>query len=127
MSIKEELNRLKDIDIWSLLLFVLTQVKDVPEYSALSELCYILDKKQLFKLCEYFGGTTLTIPTIEELETLVYALLFYQYTDIEHLTYEDASQLISARCTNFTDVKKCYNRLRSVVSEYSFTPRGRSV
>ena len=51
------------------------KIKDLPEYSTLSELAYILDKKSLLKLCEYFGGITMTIPTIEDLENLTKSLL----------------------------------------------------
>ena len=64
MTIKEELQKLHEPDIWSLLLFVLFKIKDIPEYSGISELAYILDRKNLLKLCEYFGGTTITMPTI---------------------------------------------------------------
>ena len=65
MSIKQELNKLKEPDIWSLMLFVLYKVKDVPEFSGLSELAYIMDKKSFLKFCEYFGGCTIAVPKIE--------------------------------------------------------------
>ena len=79
MRIKEEVNKLKSQDIYSLMLFALFKLKDVPEYSSLSELVYILDKDSLLKLCEYFGGMTIKIPTIKELESMVYLLLLYQF------------------------------------------------
>ena len=44
MKIKTELEKLKSVDIYSLLMFVLFKVKDVKEYSTMSELCYLLDK-----------------------------------------------------------------------------------
>ena len=71
MSINKELSKLKETDIWSLLMFVLYKVKDTEEYSSLSELSYVLDKRNMLKLCEYFGGSTLYIPTIDELERLI--------------------------------------------------------
>jgi hypothetical protein len=49
----------------------------VPDYMVLSELVYVLDKDNLLKLCEYFGGSTIKIPTIKELESIVYSLLLY--------------------------------------------------
>ena len=77
MKIKEAVATLKETDIYSLMLFAMFKLRDIPEYSSLSELVYILDKDSLLKLCEYFGGTTIKIPTIEELETLLYALTIY--------------------------------------------------
>ena len=94
MRIKEELNKLKDVDVYSLMLFVLYKTINIPEYSTLSELAYILDKESLLKLCEYFGGMTIKIPTISELENLIYSLVLYQYVNVEHMDYDKAIQLI---------------------------------
>ena len=93
--IKEELSTLKETDIYSLMLFSLFKLRGIPEYAALSELVYILDKDNLLKLCEYFGGMTLKIPTIEELESLVYVLILYQYVNIEHMNYDEAIKLLT--------------------------------
>ena len=35
MKIKEELAKLKDIDIYSLMLFVMFKLRDIPEYASL--------------------------------------------------------------------------------------------
>ena len=51
MTIKEELNNLKTTDLFSLLLFVLYKIRDIEEYSTISELAYILDKESLLQLC----------------------------------------------------------------------------
>ena len=75
---KVEIDTLRDKDLYSLVLFALFKLRDIPEYSALSELAYILDKDNMLKLCEYFGGLTLKIPTIEELEGILYSLVLYQ-------------------------------------------------
>ena len=123
MSIKSEIEKLKDQDIWSIMLFVLYKVREVPEYSALSELAYILDKKNMLKLCEYFGGCTITIPKIEELESMIYGLLLYQYTDVEHILFEDAVDLISKNNVDISAVKTSYHKIKSVLENYDFTPR----
>lgn len=125
MSIKQELEKLKEPDLWSLMLFVLYKVKEIPEYSSLSELAYILDKKNMLKLCEYFGGTTITIPTIEQLESLVYGLLVYQYVDVEKLQLQDALELVGRNDVDIATVKTNYNKIKQVLSEYNFTPRTR--
>lgn len=123
MSIKSELGKLKDQDLWSIMLFVLYKVREVPEYSALSELAYILDKKNMLKLCEYFGGCTITIPKIEELENMIYGLLLYQYADVEHILFEDAVELISKNNVDISSVKTSYHKIKAVLENYDFTPR----
>jgi hypothetical protein len=123
MSIKSEIGKLKDQDIWSIMLFVLYKVREVPEYSALSELAYILDKKNMLKLCEYFGGCTITIPKIEELESMIYGLMLYQYTDVEHILFEDAVELISNNAVDISAVKTSYHKIKQVLENYDFTPR----
>lgn len=126
MTIKEELQKLHEPDIWSLLLFVLFKIKDVPEYSGISELAYILDRKNLLKLCEYFGGTTITIPTIEELEILVYGLLLYQYINIERIPEDDAFVMISRDGLNLKSVKESYSKIKETLQNYALVPRSRN-
>ena len=126
MTIKEELQKFHEPDIWSLLLFVLFKIKDVPEYSGISELAYILDRKNLLKLCEYFGGTTITIPTIEELETLVYGLMLYQYINIESISEEDAIVMISRDGLNIKNVRTAYSKIKDTLQNYELTARSRN-
>jgi hypothetical protein len=124
MSINKELSKLKETDIWSLLMFVLYKVKDTEEYSSLSELSYVLDKRNMLKLCEYFGGSTLYIPTIDELERLIYGMLLYQYVDIEHLDYDEALGKIYSDDIPKMEIKTAYNKIRTTLSEYKISPRG---
>lgn len=120
MRIKEELNKLKDVDVYSLMLFVLYKTINIPEYSTLSELAYILDKESLLKLCEYFGGMTIKIPTISELENLIYSLVLYQYVNVEHMDYDKAIQLIGHSSSELRQVKSNYQTLCKVLENYSF-------
>lgn len=122
--INKELDNLKDSDILSFILFALFKLKDAPEYSGLSELAYILDKENLFKLCEYFGGLTLRIPTIFELETLIHALLIYKYIDIDK---QDIDQVFSQLPSEMSkrDVKKCYLQVKELLTDYNITSRGK--
>ena len=123
MSIKTELKKLKEVDIWSLMLFVLYNFQKIPEYSSLSELAYIVDEKTLLKLCEYFGGQTITIPTIDQLEETIYAMLLYQYTDIEHIPFDEALLLLRVNENQEKSIKNCYKTLKYVLSNYEITPR----
>lgn len=119
---KEELLKLKDVDIYSLILFALFKLRDVPEYSSLSELAYILDKESLLKLCEYFGGLTLKIPTIDELESLIYSLVLYQYVNLEGMEYTDAINLIG-KSKDLRKIKKDYFSICKILENYSFSGR----
>ena len=125
MSIKNELEKLKQLDIWSLMLFVLYNFQKIPEYSALSELAYILDQKSLLKLCEYFGGQTLRVPTIDELEDTIYAMLLYQYIDIEKIAPDEALLLLRLDKSKEKIVKNYYKILKHTLVEYEISSRER--
>lgn len=121
--LKDEIVKLKEVDVYSLILFALFKLKDIPEYSTLSELVYILDKESILKLCEYFGGMTIKVPTIEELEYVVYSLVLYQYVNIEHMNYDDAVSLIGHKSSDLREVKKNYNNMCKILDQYNFKNR----
>lgn len=121
MTIKEELNQLKETDVYSMLLFILYKMKNIEEYSTLSELAYVLDKTNLLNLCEYFGGLTIKIPTIEELESLLNSLLLYQYVELDGIPYDDAIKKIGFQSYDLRKVKKDYLKIMKILEDYSFT------
>lgn len=82
-NLKEKLNSLHLSDIYSLMLFILYKMQDIPEYAVLSELCYLLDGAGLTRLLTYFAGKTVKFPTEEEFSVLANALLLYQYVNVE--------------------------------------------
>lgn len=121
MKVKEELAKLKDVDVYSLMLFAMFKLRDIPEYSSLSELVYILDKKSLLKLCEYFGGLTLKIPTIDELESIIYSLVLYQFVNIDGMDYDEAVKIIGHRANKLRQVKNDYVRICEILDKYDFS------
>lgn len=123
MTIKEELNRLKETDLFSLLLFVLYKIRNIDEYSTISELAYVLDKQNLLNLCEYFGGITIKVPTIDELESVINSLLVYQYVNIDGYSYDDAIKKIGFDSYQLRKVKKDYNKIVDILDNYSFPKR----
>lgn len=125
MAIKNELQKLKELDIWSLMLFVLYNFQRVPEYSSLSELAYILDKKNLLKLCEYFGGQVIKIPTIDQLEETIYGMLLYQYIDIEKVPEKEALELLRVDKSKEKQIKNCYKSVKYVLTSYELSSRDR--
>lgn len=123
MSIKNDIQTLKEQDIYSLMLFCLYKISSIPEYSSISELIYVLDKPNFLNLCEYFGGQTIKIPTINELYSLVYALLLYQYVQIDKIPYDEALQLIGHKSKELRAVKHNYKVLCDVMSNYNIVSR----
>ncbi len=118
-TIRKELDNLKMTDTFSLILFVLYKIRDVDEYSTLSELAYILDKDTLLNLCEYFGGLTIKIPTIEEIDSIVNSLLLYQYINIDGYSYKEAINKIGFDSFQLRKIKKDYNNICSILDNYS--------
>lgn len=125
MNTNKELNNLKSTNIYSLMLFAMYKLINIPEYSTLSELVYILNKDDFLNLCEYFGGTTIKIPTIHELKSLTYALLLYQYVNIDNIDYNEALKLIGHDSNELREVKTNYANLCEVLKNYKFDLNGR--
>ena len=117
---EESMDKLKKSDIYSMLLFVLYQVENIEEYSTASQLVYVLDQKNFLNLCNYFGGTTLKIPTVEQLEILLYSLLLYQKVNIEKEDQKVALSSFNLQNYEIKKIKRFYNRLCEVLDEYEF-------
>ena len=120
MKIKTELDKLTSSDIYSLLLFALYKSNELPEYSSLSQLAYILNKDDLLTLCEVFGGTTITIPTVDELEKLLNALLIFQLVDIEKQNYDATIMRVKEKNIHFATIEKDYLKVKQLMSIYDF-------
>ena len=67
---------------------------------------------------------TITIPTVEELETLINGLLLYRYIDIEFLDLDKAILKLNNNI-NVREVKRCYVKIRELLSNYTLSTRGK--
>lgn len=83
MTRKKKLNTREDLD-FAYLLELMRPLAEIPEYSLLPELFSIIGHENLLKLCKYAGGQTITLPTLEELKTAMYALQWFYDVDIKH-------------------------------------------
>jgi len=119
-KINDNLAKLNERDTYSLILFALFKLRDIPEYAALSELAYILDKDNLLKLCEYFGGLTLKVPTIEELESIVYSLVLHQRVNIDGDDYDKVVDEIGHKSSALRKVKSDYEKISKILEQYDF-------
>ena len=121
--ISKNIKKLNTTDIYSLILFVLYKIKEIPGYSTLSELAYVLDKKNFLSLIEYFGGKTITIPTMEELEILIYCLVVYNGVNFENKDYEKMLKELPVESHMLKQIRAMYADVQEILSEYEIVPR----
>lgn len=119
-NIKTNLDELKVTDVYSLIMFALYKMSNIPEYSALSELVYVLDKDSLFNFLECFGGATIRVPTIKELKIVINALLLYQFVNLEGKEMEQAIQDIDMHEFKLRDILSVYNDVCNILKNYTF-------
>lgn len=118
--IKDSVESLKETDIYSLMLFALYKMRDIPEYSVLSELPFVLDKENLLSFLECFGGMTITIPTANELKIMINALLLYQLVDVENKDYDKSLNSLDIKTFSRKDIEVCYVKLKTILENYNF-------
>ena len=119
-SIKSKLDSLHLSDIYSLMLFLLYKVQDIPEYAVLSELCYLLDGSNITRLFAYFAGKTITFPSEEEFIVLINALLLYQYINIEGKTLAAAQEKLDLSNNRLKDKStELYLKIVPTIKQYN--------
>lgn len=118
MNMNSELDKLKTRDVYSLILFILYKIKDNDKYSTLSELAYIVDKESLLNICQYFGGLTITIPTIDEFEDILNVLLLYQKVDVEGRDLDKTLDDFGIRRRNKENMITLYQQVQDILSHY---------
>ena len=94
-------------------------MNEVPEYSTLSELCYVLDGDNLSKFLRYFGGMTIKVPTLREMRLLLQGLLLYQYVNIEEGEYNEALKALANEFTE-EEIKTVYDKIVEITRDYDF-------
>ena len=119
-SIKKNLNNLHLSDIYSLMLFILFKVQEIPEYAVTSELCYLLDGANMTRLLTYFAGKTITFPTEAEMAIVTNALLMYQYINIDGETFTAAQNKLDKLTKKEKDkVTELYVQLLPIMKQYN--------
>ena len=114
------LKELKEDDLYSLSLFVLYKLIGLKEYSIVGEIPYVLDKKNLLNFCKYFGGRTIKVPTLDEMNSVLSLILLYQYTKIDGMEYEEAVKVLGFNLTETKKLKKTYNDVCEILEDYNF-------
>lgn len=111
-----DIDKLKDNDILSIALFALYKMRELPEYSTLCELSYVVDKDSLLSLCEFFGGMTIKIPTIKELKIVLYAMSIY--VQAQKCVCDCESALKGVPKQYRRDVRRAFYSLVEVLKDY---------
>lgn len=119
-SIKDNLNTMHLSDIYSLMLFILYKVQDIPDYAVLSELCYLLDGSNLTRLLTYFAGKTVTFPTEADFVIVTNALLLYQYINLDGESLTNAQlKLTDLTAKQKEKTTELYLKLLPVMKQYN--------
>lgn len=119
-SIKKSLDTLHLSDIYSLMLFILFKIQEIPEYAVASELCYLLDGANMTRLLTYFAGKTVTFPTEEEMARVTNALLMYQYINIDGDTFTAAQNKLEKLTNKEKErVTELYVQILPIMKQYN--------
>lgn len=122
-NVNEIISKLQKKDIYAILCSFLYDLKDVPEYATLSELCYLLDTESFLHLINYFSGQTIKIPTKQEFSDLMQVLLLFQYYEVEKRPWKDAVQLAGFSSSHGKSAKNKLAKLKETVKKYNFGNR----
>lgn len=119
-NILRALEELDKQDIYSLILFTLYKLKDVSEYSVLSELIYILDDKSFARFLSYFEGQTIKVPKINDLKNIINALLFYERKSNTKLSDEEIFNDLGISEEDKSTLYETINLISEIIKDYDF-------
>ena len=120
-NIFKALDNLNTKDILSFILFVIYRMKDIPEYSVLSELVYLLDNESFKKFITYFGGQTFKIPSLKEINVVLNALLFYTQLVETNKSSEEILKELNVSNSDKDSILNILNKIEPIIQEYDFT------
>lgn len=88
--IDRDLARLSQNDVYSIVCELLYTIREDKQYSVMSELAYILDQDSFIRFIQYFGGTTISIPKLEDFKLTIKVIQLYQFFNIENMPWKEA-------------------------------------
>ena len=116
-QLTKDVSRLREKDVINVLLYAIYKLTNVPEYSAISELAYVLDKDSLYKLCATFGGATIKIPPLSLFKNITKALLIVELMQ-KGETFDDAYLKAEVDVRDKSEVIKIVNQLVEILDNY---------
>lgn len=121
---REALDALKEKDAYTLVLYALYRLKDAPEYATLSEIAYVLDHDNLTKFLRTFGGASIKVPTIHEMNVVVKALTVYWDVDIDGKGLNASIRENSSIDAPEAEVREAYRSVKETMRGRLPEPRG---
>lgn len=115
-QIVKNIKILNEQDDLNKLLYFIYLLSDDKEYSYLSELIYALDKDSLLNFCSIFGGCTIKVPTLSELQFYTKICLLFQLVS-NGSDYETACN-DSGLDPNDKKVKELFLKMTGIFNEY---------
>lgn len=122
-AVSDLLNKFSKPDVYSVLCSYLYEFKEVPEYSTLCELAYLLDSKSFTKLITHFEGQTIEIPTREEFFTCARVLLLFQYYEIEKKPWKESLLEAGFQSSEGKTAHNQLEKLKDAVTKYNYGNR----
>lgn len=107
-------------DIYSLILFCLYKLKEDPNYSTLSELVYVLDNENFIKFINYYGGKTLTVPTINDVSNFITSLLALEQVENTEKDLGTIMKDLGVTTSDKSKIVKNIGVLKGILNEYDF-------
>ena len=115
------LDKLNEKDIYSAAMFLLSKLEGVPKYAIISELPYLLDKEGVFKLCKYYGGKTIKIPTLDELKDAMKLLLVMQFYRVDGKSWTESLECAGYSLAESKSVSSKLVILEQMLEQYNFS------
>lgn len=119
-NIIKALEELDKKDIYSLILFCLYKLKNNPKYSTLSELVYILDNENFIKFINYYGGQTITVPTITDLNSILTSLLVLEDLENNESNIDAVLKKLDVKPSEKSKIIETVGALRELLVDYDF-------
>lgn len=113
-----DFNSLSQPEVYALICESLFCLKDNPKYSTISELAFLLEKDSFIKFIKYFGGLTITVPTMEEFKETIGLLLLYQAVEIDKLPWKQALEFAGYSIERSRSVQRKLAILKKSIKDF---------
>lgn len=122
-SMNEVFLSMSESDTNALMCNFLYDLKDIPEYATISELCYLLDGDSFKNLIRYFHGKTFRVPEVSEIAEAIQVLKLYNYYEVEGRPWKDAVLLSGFASSSGKLAKNKLDRLKETMKKYNIGNR----
>lgn len=122
-NLSEVMSNLRKSDVYSILCSFLYDLHQIPEYTTLSELCYLLDIDSFMNFIKYFSGKTIKVPTKKEFSDAMQVLLLFQYYEIEKRPWKDCLIMCDIPTSKGKLMHNKLDKLKETMQKYNFGNR----